>query len=89
MDIRIEPHTIAKAEERGTNENEIIDVINSGSDVKAKYNKFGKTKIFEFKQLRNGKFYEQKKVEVYYTIENNEIITITVYVFYGKWENIK
>lgn len=89
MDIRIERHTIAKAEERGTNQNEIIDVINNGTDIPAKYNRFGKSKVFNYKKFRNRKFYEQKKVEVYYTIESNQIITVTVYVFYGKWEEIK
>ncbi len=31
-------------------------------------------------------FYHEKRVEVIYIIDNNVIITITVYVFYGKWE---
>jgi len=35
-------------------------------------------------QKRHDKFYEQKKVEVFYTVESNVIITVTVYVFYGK-----
>lgn len=35
--------------------------------------------------MRNGKKYEQKKMEVYYMEENNIIITVTVYVFYGKF----
>jgi hypothetical protein len=37
--------------------------------------------------IRLGKFYEQKKVEVFYIIEKDTIITVTVYVFYGKWES--
>jgi hypothetical protein len=45
-----------------------------------------KSKIFPFKDYRNGKYYEQKKIEVYYVIEHNEIITVTVYVFFGKFE---
>jgi hypothetical protein len=31
--------------------------------------------------------YKQKRVEVFYTFEENSFITITVYVFYGKWES--
>jgi len=30
--------------------------------------------------------FPQKRVEVFYTIEEDVIITVTVYVFYGKWE---
>ena len=37
--------------------------------------------------MRAKKFYEQKRVEVIYTVEGENIITVTVYVFYGKCEN--
>jgi len=30
--------------------------------------------------------YEQKRVEVFYSEEEKAIITVTVYVFYGRWE---
>lgn len=86
MKIQIDLHTLERAEERGTNEDEIKDVINTGFFIPAKYGRMGKAKVYEFKQSRLNKYYEQKRVEVFYTIEGNEIITVTVYVFYGKWE---
>lgn len=86
MKIQIEPHTLERAQERGTNKKEIIDVINSGFSIPAKYNKIGKAKVYPFNQKRNGKHYQHKRVEVFYLIENEIIITVTVYVFYGKWE---
>jgi hypothetical protein len=86
MEIQIDPHTLERAEERGTNEDEIKDVINTGFPIPAKYGRTGKAKIYEFKQNRLNKYYEEKRVEVFYTIERNKIITVTVYVFYGKWE---
>ena len=86
MEIQIDPHTLERAEERGTNEDEIKDVINTGFPIPAKYGRTGKAKIYEFKQNRLNKYYEEKRVEVFHTIERNKIITITVYVFYGKWE---
>ncbi|MFH1051848.1 MAG: hypothetical protein V1779_13080 [bacterium] len=55
-------------------------------ELKQKKDRFSKGLVFDFKNIWNGKFYEQKKIEVIYTIENDIIITITVYVFYGKWE---
>jgi len=45
-----------------------------------------KAKVYDFKQKRHGKYYEQKRIEILYTIEENSIVTVTVYVFYGKWE---
>ena len=47
----------------------------------------GKAKVYEFKRERLGKYYEQKRVEVYYIIEENLVVTVTAYMFYGKWES--
>jgi len=86
MEIQIDAHTLERAEERGTNEKEILEVINTGFSIPAKYGRVGKARIYDFKQSRHNKYYEQKRVEVFYTLEGNVIITVTVYVFYGKWE---
>jgi hypothetical protein len=89
MDILVDPHTLERAEERGTDENEIIDVINTGFSIPAKYDRLGKAKIYSFQKQRHGKFYNQKRVEIFYTIVENRVITVTVYVFYGDWEGEK
>lgn len=86
MKIQIDPHTLERAEERGTNQEEIIEVINTGSSITAKYDRKGKSKIYNFNQKRHNKFYEQKRVEVFYTTQRDVIVTVSVYVFYGKWE---
>lgn len=86
MEIRIDPHTLQRAEERGASEEEIKDVINTGFPVPGKHGRMGKAKIYDFRRKRHGKYYQQKRVEVFYTIEGDAIITVTVYVFYGKWE---
>ncbi len=86
MEIVIDPHTMERAEERGTNEAEIKDVVQSGLSIPAKYGRIGKAKVYDFKQNRHNKYYEQKRVEVFYLIEGDKIVTVTVYVFYGKWE---
>jgi hypothetical protein len=86
MEIQIDPHTLERAEERGTNEEEIKDVINTGFTIPGKYDRVGKAKIYDFKRRRHNEYYEQKRVEVFYVIEKDFITTVTVYVFYGKWE---
>ena len=88
MEIQIDRHTLERAQERGANEIEIKDVILSGFSIEAKYGRIGKAKIYEFKKKRLNNFYEQKRIEVFFIIEKEKIITVTVYVFYGKWENI-
>jgi hypothetical protein len=43
-------------------------------------------KVFDFRQNRQGAYYDQKRVEVFFTTAGDATITVTVYVFYGKWE---
>jgi hypothetical protein len=86
MQIRIDPHTSERAAERGASEWEIEQVINTGLPIPAKYGRLAKAKVYDFRQVRNGKSYEQKRIEVVYMMERDVAITVTVYVFYGKWE---
>ncbi|MEW5900085.1 MAG: DUF4258 domain-containing protein [Acidobacteriota bacterium] len=86
MSIIISPHAAEKAASRGTTKREIIEVLRSGSPIAAKYKRSGKAMIFPFSGERLGRFYDHKRVEVFYVQEGNDIIVITVYVFYGKWE---
>lgn len=87
MIILIDPHTLERAEERGTNKAEILEVLNTGFPIEAKRGRLGKAKVFPFHQIRGKKFHEQKRVEVIYVIEQDVVVTVTAYVFYGKWEN--
>ncbi|MGH7960399.1 MAG: hypothetical protein ACRERD_01050 [Candidatus Binatia bacterium] len=86
MEIQIDLHTLERAEERGTNEEEITDVITTGFSIPAKRDRMGKAKVYDFQQRRHDRYYEHKRVEVMYKIERDTVITVTVYVFYGQWE---
>lgn len=87
MKIQIDPHTLKRAEERGKNEKEIKDVLRTGKPIEAKRERLGKSKVYRYDQVRRGKFYEQRRVEVIYTMQADQVVTVTVYVFYGKWED--
>jgi len=84
LKIQIDIHTSERTAERVVSFEEIEDVINTGTPISTKQGRSGKMKVFDFKKERNGEFYEQKRVEAYYVIENNTIITVAVYAFYGK-----
>jgi flavin-dependent dehydrogenase len=86
VEIQIDPHTLERAEERGTNEAEIRDVIINGFPIPAKHSRLGRAKIYVFDRKRHDKYYAQKRVEVIYTLEKETVVTVTVYVFYGSWE---
>ncbi len=85
MEFQIAPHTLERAKERGASETEIIEVLETGKSISGKYGRLGKSKVFAFHNYRLEKYYEEKKVEVYYLIEEQNLITVTVYVFYGKF----
>jgi hypothetical protein len=86
MKIQIDPHTLERAIERGASEEEIKDVLVSGFDIPVKRDRRGKAKVYKYDQQRLNTFFEQKRVEVIYTVEHDRIVTITVYVFYGSWK---
>jgi len=86
MNVMLDSHTLKRAEERGTDEIEIKEVLRTGVEFVAKNGRKGKAKTYTYQKERLGRYYEHKRVEVIYTEENDTIITITVYVFYGKWE---
>lgn len=86
MNIQSDPHTLERAAQCGASEDEIRDVIQTGFIIPAKYGRMAKAKVYPYAQVRHGKRYEQKRIEVVYSSENDTIVTVTVYVFYGKWE---
>ncbi len=86
MTIQIDPHRTERAEERGATPEEIEDVIRTGFPVAAKHGRDGRAKIYDFGRQRLGKTHKRKRVEVFYAIERDVIITATVYVFYGEWK---
>ena len=86
MAIQIDAHTLERAEERGTNEEEIRDVVLTGEPIPAKKGRLARMKVYALLGLRHGKRYEEKRVEVIFTEKDRDIVTVTVYVFYGRWE---
>jgi len=52
MQFIIDPHTIKRAAERGASEAEIIDVLTTGFQIDAKYNRSAKGKMFDYWQAK-------------------------------------
>jgi hypothetical protein len=80
MKVIIDPHTIERAAERGANEKEIIDTLEHGVLNIAKGGRKSRAKLYPFELERNGKYYEQKKIEVIFVEEGDNLVTVTVYV---------
>jgi len=73
-------------EEQEISEDEIEDVLMTGKEFHGKSGRRGKFKVFDYKRKREGRFYQQKRIEVIYAHEGNTLVTITAYSFFGKWE---
>ena len=52
MEIKIEPHTLERAQERGTSIAEIEDVLTNGVSLSARSGRQMKTKTYLFQQER-------------------------------------
>lgn len=87
MEIQFQNHALLRAGERGATKEEIHSVLETGISIIAKYNRLGKEKTFQFEQIFNKRYYEQKKITVIFAAENDTFIVITVIVKYGKFPN--
>ena len=74
MKIRIDPHTTKRAEERGATTDEIHDVIENGFTIPAKHGRSGKAKVYDFNTYRLGRYYEHKRIEVFYVTIKNRLV---------------
>ena len=80
--IRFTKHSLIQCNERGTNKEEVIEAIKTGSKKPAKHGRTMFSANFAYNKLWNKTFYAIKQVAVVVSIEENEIVVITVYTFY-------
>ena len=73
-------------QERGVSEGEVVAALNRGTAATASSGRKAKETILPFGKHWQGRFYEQKKVRVIYVEANDELTVITVYAYFGKWE---
>lgn len=83
MDIKIEPPLLQDAVAQGATEEEIDATIRTGKDLNSESGRLGKTKTFPFLGERDNEFVEQKKIDVYFSVENKLITALEINVFYG------
>lgn len=80
--IRLSQHAVLQCLERGANESEVREAIRKGVSESVKK---GRTMVrHEIQYMREwqGRFYATKQVAPVIVEEVNEIVVVTVYVFY-------
>lgn len=86
MKIEIIDHAKVRMAERGASEAEVKEAVKDGTTVKAKKGRKAKEKLFGYGKNWQGKNYSYKKVKAIYVEEEETLVVITVYVYYGEWE---
>ena len=81
--IRLSQHAKEQLSYRGTTEEEIIDTIQTSADWEpAELGRLQCRKEFVFNKVWNERKYKTKQVKPIFVEEKNEIVVITVYVYY-------
>lgn len=80
--VRLSGHARANIRYRGTTEQEVIDVIRAANWEAAEQGRLECRKDFEFGGDWNGRFYATRQVRPIFVEEAEEIVVVTVYVYY-------
>lgn len=80
--IRLSGHARENLPYRGATELEVVEAIRSSTWETASGGRFDCRKDFSFRQYWNGKFYATKQVRPIFVEETDEIVVVTVYVYY-------
>jgi len=78
IQIDIDNHALIRAQERGTNEQEIRETIFAGEQFLAKRGRTGFRKNFVYKGIWVEKYFENKQLEVFAAKQENGWYVITV-----------
>ena len=80
--IRLSSHAQEQLVFRGCSEVEIKETIRASQWTTTELNRRDCRKNFIFEKTWNNKFYKTKQVRPVFVEEENEIVIITVYVYY-------
>jgi hypothetical protein len=80
--IRLSGHARDTMRYRGASEEEVVETIRSASPEPAEAGRLECRKDFTYGRLWNGKWYATKQVRPIFIEEPDEIVVVTVYVYY-------
>ncbi|MEW6232887.1 MAG: DUF4258 domain-containing protein [Chloroflexota bacterium] len=80
--IRLSGHARENMHYRGATEQEVVDAIRSAEWRLAEGQRLECRKDFAYGQDWNGRFYATKQVRPIFVEETDEIVVVTIYVYY-------
>ena len=84
--IEISDHALDSMQERGAVEEEVKLVLEQGQEASARHPRLAREAVFRDGYNWRGRFYPHKLIRVIYAYDGENIVVVTVYVFYGVWE---
>jgi|CXWL01.1.fsa_nt_gi hypothetical protein len=78
IQITIGEHALVRANQRGASESEIRETVFAGEQFPAKKKRIGFRRNFVYKNDWEGKYFENKQLEVYAAEETNGWYVVTV-----------
>jgi len=82
MSIRFHPHALEPMKERGATEDEVETTVKQGEQFPTKFNRTGFRRNFPFNNMRRGRYYQNKQIEVYAVTEGADWLVITIITRY-------
>ena len=80
--IRLSFHATEQIRYRGTSQEEVIDAIRASKWTAAELDRMECRKDFRYNKSWNNKNYQGKQVRPVFVEGTNEIVVVTVYVYY-------
>lgn len=80
--IRFTPHALDSARKRGASQLEVQITIKGAPWRSAKHGRIEAEMEFNYNDEWNGIYYQFKKINPVFVLEEGELIVITVYCFY-------
>ena len=80
--IRLSEHARQQLQFRGTKEQEVVDTIRTAAWDSAEFGRLECRNNFTFEAEWNKKYYATRQVRPIFVEEPDEIVVITVYVYY-------
>ena len=79
-------HALERIDWRGTSLEEVDEVLENGSADAARPGYEARYKVFPYGKEWGRKFYPQKRVRVVFAEEGQDTVVVTVYVYFGSWD---
>lgn len=86
MALVIVSHARQRMYWRGVTEAELVATLEQGTIAYAHSNRQAREMVFAFESTWRGRFHPQKRVRVVFVEDGDDTVVITVYAYYGRWE---